>query len=378
MKKKIAFVIESLHLGGAEKSLVTLLQNLDFEKYEIDLITFHSGGFFADILPKEVNPIILDFPRINFLDRLKFKVSKLKNPTIHHAQLFWPLVSKYLKEYSKNYDIAIAYNQGFATYFVAEFIQAKKKYAWINTDYQKASYSLKKDINYYNKFSVIITVSQEAHDGFLRECEKEKLSYKTRIIKDISDKDDILKKSNEKSLYELKGKIKILTVGRLAKPKGLELAIASCKILRDKNHDIYWYVLGEGSERRFLESKIKEVGLENNFFLLGADTNPYPYMKACNIYVQTSLFEGLGLTVIEASYLNKPIVSTNFPTVYGILEDEETALIAEMNPESIANQIERLLTDETLKNKLITNLSQRTNTDKQKTLEQVEEMLGRD
>ena len=110
--------------------------------------------------------------------------------------------------------------------------------------------------------------------------------------------------------------------------------------------------------------------------MLGAKINPYPYMKACDIYVQTSLFEGLGLTVIEAAILQKPIVCTNFPTAYNILKDNETGLIAEMNPNAIAEQIEKLIKDESLRKKLISNLEQQENKDKEQSLLQFENLIN--
>lgn len=134
--------------------------------------------------------------------------------------------------------------------------------------------------------------------------------------------------------------------------------------------------MGEGSERNFLQSKIDRLNLSTEMHLVGADTNPYPYMKACDIYVQTSFFEGLGLTVIEASILQKPIVCTNFPTAFGILKDNETGLIAEMTAESIAENIEGLINDDNLRNQLVKNLSLQENYDKEKSLQQINDLLN--
>lgn len=125
-----------------------------------------------------------------------------------------------------------------------------------------------------------------------------------------------------------------------------------------------------------LEKLIRDKNLQTHFFLLGADPNPYPYMKHCDIFVQTSRFEGLGLTVIEAALLCKPIVSTNFPTVFGIIENEETGLIAEMEPVDIAEKIERIIQDVELKKRLIENLSRRENNDKTESLEKINSLFN--
>lgn len=377
-KKKIVFVIESLELGGAEKSLVTLLQNFDFSHYEVDLLTFHPGGFFKDLVPKEVKHKVVPFPKFSLLNRLRFKIRRyLNKDKYHNAQLFWPIAQKYFQVQTKIYDIAIAYNQGFSTYYTAELLKAKVKYAWLNTDYQKAGYKIDFDYPYYQKFNKVITVSPEAHLSFTQTLNKMKGEIDVEIIKDITDK-KIIKLQSEKSLKHpfVNNKINIVSIGRLVRAKGFHLAIETCKILKDKGYEINWYIIGEGNERKNLEELIQSNNLTESFFLLGADANPYPYMRACDIYVQTSLFEGLGLTLIEASYLNKPIVSTNFPTVYGILKDEETGLIAEMNAASIANKVERLINNKELREKFSFNLGKLENKDKELSLKKVRSLLG--
>ncbi|MGX9985366.1 glycosyltransferase [Soonwooa purpurea] len=376
MKKRIVFVIESLHLGGAEKSLVTLLQNLDYNLYEVDLITFHKAGFFREFVPAEVNQIQITFPKLSLIDRLCFAIKKKRRKKMHPAQLFWPIVSSYFKKIEKQYDIAIAYNQGFATYFAADKILATKKLAWLNTDYQKAGYEFEKDKEFYTKFNKVVTVSQEADASFRKAFQKSSSVIETEVIKDISDDRIIKEQANKKLECNFNpSEINIVSVGRLISYKGFHLAIEACKILIGKGYPIHWYVVGEGTERSSLEKQIANNNLEKSFSLLGANTNPYPYMKACDIYVQTSLFEGLGLTVIEASILQKPIVCTNFSTAFGILKDNETGLIAEMTAESIAENIERLINDVELKNKLIANLSQQKNKDKEESLSKIEQLL---
>lgn len=376
MKKRIVFVIESLHLGGAEKSLVTLLQNLDYNLYAVDLITFHKAAFFREFVPTEVNQIQIAFPTLSLLDRLCFAIKKKRRKKLHPAQLFWPIVSSYFRRLEKQYDIAIAYNQGFATYFVAEKILATKKLAWLNTDYQEAGYEFEKDKEFYTKFNKVVTVSPEAEESFRKAFQKSLTVIETEIIKDISDDKIIKEQANKHLAFNFNPlEINIVSVGRLISYKGFHLAIEACKILKEKEYPVNWYIVGEGTERSSLENEIESNKLTECFNLLGADPNPYPYMKACDIYVQTSLFEGLGLTVIEASILQKPIVCTNFPTAFGILKDNETGLIAEMTAESIAENIERLINDVELKNKLIANLSQQKNKDKEESLSKIEQLL---
>lgn len=375
--KNIVFVIESLHVGGAEKSLVTLLNNLDYKAYNIDLILFKETGIFKDYVPKEVHCIQLEFPKLSFLNRVKYALDRKLKKNQHNAQLFWTVIQHKFENIDKEYDIAIAYNQGFATYFVNKYINASLKYAWLNTDYKKAGYNIIVDYPIYKNFNSIVAVSPEAKQSLELELLNIGKKLPITIIKDITDKKIVQEQANCIQKIEFNSNtVNILTVGRLVAYKGLELAINVCKILITKGYPVKWYVVGEGNEREKLEQLIKEKTLENHFFLIGDDPNPYPYMKNATIYVQTSLFEGLGLTVIEASYLNKPIVSTNFPSIYGIIKDEETGLIAEMNSDSIVTKIELLINNKQLKNKLIANLSKLKNKDKELTLQKINLLLS--
>lgn len=376
MKRKIAFVIESLELGGAEKSLVTLLQNLDYSRYEVDLISLKPEGFFKDFVPEEVARVIIQMGEIGFIDRIRFAIEKKLYKNYHSAQLHWKNFKKYFTAVERKYDIVIAYNQGFATYFVSEFIEAPKKYAWVNTDYQKAGYNIEFDYPIYKSFDKIITVSPEGKISLESALQKMGKSLNIEVIKDITDEKVLHKQALLPMKVDfLENKVNIVTVARLVEYKGLSLAIDACRILKSKKFPVNWYIIGEGVERKNLATQIQEKELTEDFFLLGADANPYPYMKNAEIYVQTSLFEGLGLTVIEAALLHKPIVSTNFPTVYGIIEDEKTGLIAEMNAEDIAEKIESLILNPDLRNRLIENLKNQKNSDKETTLRKVQELL---
>lgn len=375
--KTLVFVIESLNLGGAEKSLISLLQNLDDSKYNVDLIYFKNDGFFKNEVPDEVNQIVLPFPKLSKWDRLKYAFKRKTNKNYHHAQLLWPLVGSYLKVYDKKYDIAVAYNQGFATYFTNNCIQAKYKYAWINTDYRKAGYRIEFDLKFYRHFDKIICVSAHSENSFLTACAEVGFKPPSMIIKDIIDTGFVRQRANAELKHEFDTQqLNIVSVGRLSSVKGFELSVAACEILVGRGHPIKWFVVGEGSLRSELEKLIRDKNLQTHFFLLGADPNPYPYIKHCDIFVQTSLFEGLGLTVIEAALLCKPIVSTNFPTVYGIIEDEKTGLIAEMNAVDIAGKIERIIRDVELKKRLIENLSRRENNHKTESLEKINSLFN--
>lgn len=379
-KKEIIFIIESLGLGGAEKSLVTLLQNLDYSKYKVDLLMITEGGIFENEVLKEVSIIRYNiFETTNtfhktFLRIRYFIARKIKN-TLHDAEKFWKIFKNTLPPLTNKYDVAIAYSQGFSTYFTATKIIADKKYAWVNIDYKKAGYNLKFDLPYYKAFNAVITVSQEVKNGLVEELKTLKETLPFEIIKDITDIEILLRQSLEYNCDFDADKINIVTVGRLNEQKGLSIAIEACKQLIHAGYPVQWYIIGEGNERKSLEKLIQKYNLSGSFFLKGSISNPYPYIKACDIYVQTSLFEGLCLTLIEAACLCRPIVTTNFPTAYTIIENEETGIICEMNPEAVSSSVIRLINDQELKEKFISNLAKMDNNAKQKSLAKVEALL---
>lgn len=381
--KRIAFVIESLHHGGAEKSLITLLNLLDYNILQVDLILFKKGGEFEKFVPKEVTIRYKDpFQKINIIKKQYFRfkfwlIKNYLNKKFHHAQIYWKVFGKSIEKHQLIYDVAIAYNQGFSTYYVSEKIDASKKYAWLNTDYRKAGYVAAFDYEMYSKYKKIICVSKENESSFKKANNLIGKILPTYIIKDITDSLLVKKMSLENTDFKMDiNQINILTVGRLAKAKGIHLAIEACKILKSKGNKLKWYVIGEGPERNELKKTIKEYKLENSFHLLGYKENPYPYIKSCDIYTQTSLFEGLGLTVIEAAILQKPIVTTNFPTASSIITNNETGLICEMNAQSVSDNILLYINDQKLKNKVVFNLSKLKNNDKEKSLEAFNQLIS--
>ncbi len=167
----------------------------------------------------------------------------------------------------------------------------------------------------------------------------------------------------------------LVTTGRLALPKNHLLAVEAARILNERGCRFRWFFIGEGDERSNIELLIKKYDLHQKVLLLGLRTNPYPYMANCTVYVQTSSFEGFGLTIAEAKILGKPVVSTNFDVVHDQLVHGKNGLIAEMTPESVAENIIRLLEDTGLRNHIIDNLKNESNTTYLTEVEKVEQLL---
>lgn len=385
--KSILFVIDSLGCGGAEKSLVSLLPLLNRDKYEIHLWVLHRGGVFESLLPDNV--ILDDSPsytryeslslRLAFLcHSLYSRVLKLLNIKEHGAENLWKCVGKTYKVPSQKYNVAIAYQQGFPTYLVATKIKAQKKFAWINADIFKAGYNTKFNRQFYDRIDYIVPVSNDLETLLCKNYPQ--YSNKYHCVYDIINPQIIRKQASEDiaEQAEFDKEVILVTTGRLARPKNHLLAVDAAKILKDRGLDFRWFFVGEGGERQNIENKIKEYGLQEYVRLLGLRTNPYPYMARCLVYVQTSSFEGFGMTIAEAKILGKPVVSTNFDVVYDQLEHERNGLISQMEANSLAENIMRMVSDETLRKRIIEQVKKETNDTCLTEAQKVEKLIDED
>lgn len=374
MKKNILFAIDSLACAGAEKSLVTLLSLIDYSKYNVYLQMFAYGGPLELTLPKEVNILKpleytkftedsliqcglkclrkMNFKMLSARIKYSFNIRKKDYTNPQKARLFWQSVSNVIYQDKKEYDVAISYAQGVPTFYVAEKIKAKQKFAWVNVSYRLLEEDKNFQQNYYNKYKKIVAVSDSAKEIFLETFPE--YEDRVEVIYDINDPNMIFKMSDLGDSYkENFDGIKILTIGRLAYQKGYDIAIEACKKLKENNINFKWYVLGKGPLKEEIEADIKKNNLENDFILLGVTPNPYAYIRDCDIYVQTSRFEGFGLAIAEARMLNKPIVTTRFDAVYNQMIDKKNGLVVDMTSDGVCDGICALINDKKLKDEII-------------------------
>ncbi len=371
--KNILFVINSLAIGGSEKSLVSLLNTFDYSKYNIDLLMLKKGETFDKYIPGQVN--VLDIPNYykylnnqiinkSIFTKFKYMVCRYKSSfqlringigksvLKNNQQIFYMNQRKLLETLKGRYDVAIAYAQGFPTYFVVEKVKADKKFAWINCDYTATMYDKELDKTFYNRINKIIAVSEAGKNSIMNI--NGNYENKICVIKDIINPKLILEMSKEEVKEFIENEISILTVARLVKSyKGYDLAIEAAKLLKEQGYKFKWYAIGDGPDKDFLSTLIKKYNLEEEFILFGSRENPYPYMNKCDIYVQPSRKEGFGLTVIEAKILKKPIVCTNFSTSKELITNGLDGIIVNQNAFSIMEGIKRYLDDKIFENRII-------------------------
>lgn len=376
MKKKILFVIPSLRSGGAEKSLITLLSLFDYEKYDVDLLSFRRDGLFYDKVPLEVNVIkgtedyeIFDgdakaaikyFVKKGKLssavDRIKYAKYGSETDVAAREKKLWDLLKKQLPKLNKKYDCAVGYLEGNASYFAADEVLADRKICYVHNDFKKLCLDKQRSCELFQKCDKVITVSQVCLDSLVDEFPE--IREKFMIIENITSPKILKEYSSETEPYaDDKNKIILTTVGRLAPQKAIDLAVKACAELKKRGKSFNWYHIGTGELKEEIESLIRELGVEKDFILLGERSNPYPYIAGCDIYVQPSRYEGKSIAIDEAKCLLKPIVTTNFTTVADQITDGVNGLVCEMNEKDIADKIEKLIDNSELRTKLSENLA---------------------
>lgn len=366
MKKKILFMVSSMNIGGVEKSLLSLLAVIPKEKYEITILTLDKKGGFLEYIPnnvklieaewfKYIKPIIMDSPQniikryiknYEFLKILSFIYSYFKTKKTNDRYIYYKHVLKSIPECKEKYDVAIAYAgpTEIIDAYISHKVKAEKKIAWVHFDISKHKINKKLYNNLYERFNKIFAVSNE--------CKKKldeiipAVRNKSEVLFNIVSEDLINEMSESYVDFDdnYKG-IKIITVGRLSKEKGQDLAIKALAKLKKDRYDVKWYCIGDGNSRREFERLIKEYNLEGDFLLLGSTSNPYPYIKNADIYVQTSRHEGYCLTLAEAKALNKPIVTTDFIGAYEQIKNNENGIIVSCNENDLADAIRRLINE---------------------------------
>ncbi|MCD8118518.1 MAG: glycosyltransferase [Lachnospiraceae bacterium] len=367
---KVLFVINDLGCGGAQKSLVSLLNSIEFqEKDSVDLLVLDQTNKFFDEIPERIR--ILNCPEeiramfmqissiiksdLRIVTKVKGIISKsllkldIKNND-DNVQKIWRSWRLLIPEMDRSYDLAVSYVDGFANYYVIDKVKTKRKILWVHNEYEKLSYNPQYDMAYFLKAEKIITISESCVDSLKRTFPE--MAEKIKMLPNLSSKDLIWKQSDVgmPDEYENRHNI-IVSIGRLSFQKGFDMAIKAATILKDKKIDFCWFIIGEGELHDTLSGQISMGGLENHVRLLGNRKNPYPYIRYSTIFVQPSRYEGKSIVLDEAKILLKPIITTNYTTVYDSITDGVTGSIVKFNETNLAEAIMRLLSDKKLQNR---------------------------
>lgn len=375
--KNILIISHAMEIGGAERALLGLLYSIDYTKYKVDLFLCRHEGELLKEIPKEVN--LLDTNQSQYLavpmksllkekafkmlyGRLKAKVlSKniVKNLGLKpDNQVELTYSHKYTYQYmdfinlNKEYDLAISFLT--PHYICINKCNAKKKIAWIHTDYSTIDIDVKTELDMWNKFDYIASISDQCTKAFLEKFPT--LEDKIIRIDNIVTKEMLEKQSNE-NIDEMKDDcIKLLSVGRFSYQKNFDNVPEICSEILKSGINVKWYIIGFGGDEQLIKDKIKEYNMQEHVIILGKRSNPYPYIKACDIYVQPSRYEGKAVTVREAQILHKPVIITKFPTSSSQLIDGVDGVIVPMDNKECAKGIIDFINNKGLQSNIINNL----------------------
>ena len=382
-KKKILFVTNTMGRAGAEKCLQALLELLDPEKYDLSVYSIINRGELYDDMPEYVhilnknpcNKSVLDraglaaigrqilwslIKKASFITYLPyfFRVlfHQIRIRRLDFSKLFWMLLARNARRFDEEYDLAVAFIEGAATYYVANYVKAKKKATYVHIDYLAAGYSPKLDRKYYDRFDRVFCVSDTVRKVFLTAYPD--YAGKTFFFHNMVPRDRILRLAKEGSGFtdEFDG-LRILTVGRLHYQKAYDLAIPALAELRRRGHNVRWYVIGEGAEEENLRALIRQNGVEDSFLLLGTTPNPYPFIAGCDIYSQASRFEGWCIALAESLVLARPVLASRCAGNEEQVTDGETGVLIDLSVENIVEGMEKLITSPELRAKFTRNLS---------------------
>jgi glycosyltransferase involved in cell wall biosynthesis len=378
MSQKLLIASFDMEVGGVERSLISLLHHLNYERFETDIMLYSHTGDFMQMLPKTPNllkeikeyktfrmPIgrifkegflPIGLARLLAKTRASLQISQEKG--YKQMQYMWEYALPFLPKLEKTYDMAISFL--WPHYFVAKKVNAKKKIAWIHTDFSTVDTDMNKDIKMWQSFDYIVAVSEACKQAFVTKYPA--LKKKVVVIENIHAPEVIRALAKEPIRHPMldDSRFKIVTVARLSHAKGIDQAVRAMKIVRDRGYqDIAWYVVGYGGDEAMIKDLIQQYQLEDAFILVGKQLNPYVFIEAADLYVQPSRYEGKAVTVSEAQILGKPVLITNYPTANSQLTDGVDGMICDLSIEGIANGIELLYQKPELRVRLSRNCKNR-------------------
>lgn len=362
--KRILIIHSNMEFGGAESSLLGLLDTIDYSEYSVDLFLLNHSGEFLPLINSHVN-LLPEIPSYKALmqsistnlgeGNIRIALSRcyarvrsaLSHGALHLAhnykQYFHKLCVPYLPNIPGEYDLTISFND--PHYIIGKKVNAKVKLAWFHTDASHLQFCDDIEKEMWGMSDYVINVSEDCKNAF-----DKKHSYldvqKSLVIENILSKRLISVRSGESQTdMPSDGAIRLLSVGRFCDAKNFDNVPDICRRLAEDGLNVKWYLIGYGGDEPLIRRKIAEAGMQDRVIILGKKGNPYPYMHACDLYVQPSRYEGKAVTVREAQLLGKPVVITNYATSAGQLEDGVDGVIVPIDNAGCAAGIAALLRD---------------------------------
>ncbi len=343
--------MQYMEIGGVERSLVGLLGALDYRRVEVDLFLYRHSGELMGMIPPRVNLLpevaaytTLTRPIAEILRQGWVGIAAGRMVAKARAWLFGLRcggaagdnysIYQYVADATTPllpdvgngvYDLAVSFIAPHN--IVRDRVRARRKVAWIHTDYSGVAIDVARELPVWDSYDAIAAISDDARERFLAKVPV--APSKVVVIENILSVEAVRRQARAEH-PRLEGGIKILTVGRFCYPKAFDNAVRICAGLVAGGLPVMWYAIGYG-DRAPIDRAIAECGMERHFVILGKKENPYPWIAACDIYVQPSRYEGKAVTVREAQALGRPVAITAFATSASQLRDGVDGVIVPMD-----------------------------------------------
>lgn len=357
MKKKILFVTKALWIGGIETALVNLLNYFDYESYDVTLLVLHAELDMLERIHPKCRVLIADREKTYTFDtpyqysRLHHLTEETDNPSRLHRMMMWtvPILKWVENRLYIRYIRSLMNDEHFDTAIIYSDVVAETAIRAIDADrflmfyHHGAMRHVYHDQIAYKKCDKIIAVSEN------QASELKKFvpfaANKIISIHNLTDVDGIRAKAAQPTAEAFdKTKFNIVSVGRVSHEKGMDIAVRACaKLVTDGFDNVRWWIVGGGPAMQEVLDTIAETHMENYVYTVGMQSNPYPYIRQADLYVQPSRFEGYPMTILEALVLGKPVVSTNNNGAKEILLEGVTGLLRPIDVNAIAEVIELFL-----------------------------------
>ena len=359
-----------MELGGAESALLGLLQSVDPARADVDVFLYDHRGELMKYIPTDKVNLLPEVTAYKMIERpfmecvksghigvalarwlAKKTVDKSPVPAGKDNIRIYTRVADWVEHFVPKiqpdieYDLAISFLMPHN--YVVKKVRAKKKLGWIHTDYSTVHVDVKRELPVWIKLDYIASISEEVGEKFVETFPT--LKDKIIPVENILSSRFIRQRAEEEvvPLAANSSTIKLLTIGRFSYQKKMDEIPLICRKIVDEGVDIKWYIIGYGSAEieQEVRDNAKREGVSDRVILLGKKENPYPYIQACDIYVQPSRYEGKSITVREAQILCKPVIVTNYPTASSQIQSGLDGVIVPLEVDTCAHEMADFIRD---------------------------------
>lgn len=352
---KLLFINGHLNTGGVEKSLLDILQSLDYSHYEVDLLLLEELGDYASLLPPQVHVQLRSLKNTyGSLGQSLIRCVRKRDWFCFRMRLIFLLMklfgqnkislAKQMLTGNKHYDCVIGYRRGICTQIASFAVDANRRLSWwhhgtVNVDPESYLYEVS------NCHKIAVVSDSIKH---LLTTEIPQLASKLVTIPNMLDAEKVRAQASVFTPYVKGSTLHIVSVGGFVPEKHFQNAIQTAKQLKCKGISFQWHLIGDGVLHNHLLQYAKDAGVSDVFLFEGNQPNPYPYLKNADLFVHPSYVESQGIVVLEAMALGIPCVVTKSLGPCEFIEDGINGVLTEQSPESLVEKVLEILTNKEL------------------------------